>query len=252
VAAVIDPLRWSGRPWWAALACVAPLACAPRAATQIVIRIDAEAFIASAIDRVEVSAFLEGQEAAPILGDAGYDLTQYGLPGDVVVAAQDPDEPRRLIVRVSAALRGGVGGSLEQRAVVPFRREQTQLLTVFLARQCLTAQCPGETCGNDGQCRPIDRPALGPYTPLDASVDRSPPSDALLDATAEPGAPADVGGRRRPRSTRWTRRMRPPRAPRASPTATGARATAARPTCSAAPTAAAAAAPAPPPRPSAA
>ncbi len=195
---VIKSTRWPVRLGWVALVCAALLSCAPRAATQIVIRIDAEAFLASAVYRVEVSAFLEGQEARPILGDAGYDLTQYGLPGEVVVAAADPDEPRRLVVRVSAALRGAVSGSIEQRAVVPFRREQTQLLTVFLARQCLTAQCPGETCGNDGQCRPIDRPAVGPYLQPDASVDRGAPSDTPVDATAEPVTPttdvADAAG----------------------------------------------------------
>lgn len=180
------------------LALLVACACAPPAATAIVVSAKTDLTIGSELTRVTYRVFAE--QADPELERPVAELT---------VDAQDLSMPFVVTMRNAEAfllsVEGVATGSLEPVVVVRervrFEREKTLALRVFLARSCLGKRCQfkgltcfGETRGNApaGQCDAIPGPRVLPEVeePGDES-NWEPMPGPLLDAgrPALPGTP---------------------------------------------------------------
>jgi len=118
------------------------------------------------------------------------------LPGDITVAPADADAASRVGVVVVAVARvpdaGGGQPTIERirrRFVVPFVKESTQVVEVWLSSLCIGAVCPPETTCGRRSCEPVDDPPTMTFTPL---PDAGPLDAGALDASFAV-APRDAG-----------------------------------------------------------
>ncbi len=109
------------------------------------------------------------------------------LPGDITVAPADPDAPTRVgVVVVAVARVPGPPGEpntterIRRRFVVPFVKESTQVVEVWLSSLCIGAVCPPETTCGRRSCEPVDNPPTQMFTPL---PDAGPLDAGALDAS---------------------------------------------------------------------
>jgi hypothetical protein len=154
-------------------------ACAPRPATQLVVVIATDFEPGDELRSVFVTAQREGAEG-PIF-ERWYVLggLRYLIPGEIVVAARDPDDARRVSVQVT----GDLGPtSVTQTAVVRFQRERTVYLQMSLTRACTRTTCaPPLTC-RLGRCEvPAEARITATRPALEATPDaaRSDVADGL-------------------------------------------------------------------------
>lgn len=109
----------------------------------------------------------------------------YALPGHTVIRPdRGADESRTLALVVSGELLGRE--VVRQTARVSFARDRRLVVRMFLAAECVgerQQECErmGLTCGEGGQCIPIDRPMLDEYGAEDGGrTDATAPPDAMV------------------------------------------------------------------------
>ncbi len=91
------------------------------------------------------------------------------LPGDVTVAPADPDTPSRVGVEVTALVSipdSNREEVIRRRFVVPFVRESTRVVEVWLSSLCIGVECPPETSCGRRSCEPVNNPPTQSFTPL--------------------------------------------------------------------------------------
>jgi hypothetical protein len=146
------------RRWFGALVALSlslTLACARRAPTQLLVRVESD--LVAGTDLLGVRIAIQRESADRPLFDQDFPLggaaPMFFLPGEVVFTAYDPNDVRRIIVTVTGRL--GDASTLSQRAIVT-RLEPGQVLRLemYLAAGCRGVTCPPEqTCGRNG-CEP--------------------------------------------------------------------------------------------------
>ena len=156
--------------------------CAP-SATQLVVVVDTDLSIPSALDEVRVqvtgpSGMMETETSA--LGSRmALPLTLAVIPDDEMVLG-----PIDVIAR---GYRDGVF-VIDRAATVTLVRGETRVLSLFLLSNCVSVSCPeGETCGDGGDCEGRVIETLPPWT-------GTPPRIGMDGGMMDSGAPLDVPG----------------------------------------------------------
>jgi formylglycine-generating enzyme required for sulfatase activity len=150
--------------------CEAPVA-------EVVVVVRADAALAGMLRNVRVEARRRG--AATAVVQQTFPIARHPLPGYVAIVAADPDDARPLEVSVTADVGDPGRGDFTHRVVTRFQKNAVLYVDVLLADRCRTesvrAKCTslGLTCGETGNCIPVDRPGIPtpPAADAGASVD---------------------------------------------------------------------------------
>lgn len=174
-----------------AILVVSLLGCAPRPATELVIRVGTNMDQGTELVGFRIRVARDG--ATQAIDDRTWSLVSgtYRLPNDMGVIPRNPSDGTRVIVDISANLPGQ-DNAFSQRAIVGFSDEHTLLLEMFLARECMNAAAReacegrGQTCGAGGECVEVARPGLPELMPGgDAGTDSN--SEAEVDTGSDAG-----------------------------------------------------------------
>ncbi len=171
-------------------------ACAP-SATQLIVSVDTDLPVRTAIDRVTVSVSREGttHEESGVLND------RRSLPLTLSVIPEDGESLGPIRVTATGYLASEV--VVTRSATVTLVRGETRVLPLFLLADCRDIVCPraGDTCGEEGcvpeEVDPMPWTGTPPTIGMDAGLDA-----ARLDGAVD-GAVRD-GGRDAPIATDCT------------------------------------------------
>ena len=180
--------------WLTLVAAFALSACA-KAPTEILVTVNSDFSVPTGLDRIVVQSYdtsgasvslqtfpLRASMSAAVNGE-------YTLPISFAVVPQDGDVSRHAILDVRGYQGTTSAALVDRQAIMGFESGKKLNLAIFLAQACVGVTCSSdETCGENGQCVPVEVDATSADGGVDASL-----ADAAssVDAHANDAAQGD-------------------------------------------------------------
>ena len=182
------------------------LVCACSSApTEILVTVNSDFAIPSAINRVVVKSFDTGGHVVSnqvfLLRANGTDdvAGTYALPLSFAVVPEFDDVSRHAILEIQGFPSGSSTAVVDRKAIMGFVKGEKLSLEIFLAQACVNVTCPGdETCDRGGVCVPILTTGVTHDAGVDAGmsdaatvVDMAVVHDGAVDATVHDASMPD-------------------------------------------------------------
>ena len=135
----------------------------PADATQILVTVNSNFTVPTHLDRIVVQSFSQSgvvQSNLPFQLEAassGGTVGKFSLPLSFAVVPDNGDSSRHVYLDVAGFVGGSNVAVIDRKASLGFEEGRKIPLAIFLTEACGHVSCSStQTCGNDGQCVPIE------------------------------------------------------------------------------------------------